>query len=90
MDATGPAPVTDTEADMGDVIVKAAEAQEHLQDLFDRVRAGEEVLISEGDRVFAKIAPVKKKRTPGLTPGVARMAPDFDDPLPDSFWSGEK
>ena len=31
----------------------------------------------------------RRKRTLGLTPGAAHMAPDFDDPLPDSFWLGE-
>ncbi len=31
-----------------------------------------------------------RKRVAGLGKGTIRMAPDFDDPLPDSFWLGEK
>lgn len=30
------------------------------------------------------------KRKPGLHPGAFVVADDFDDPLPDSFWLGEK
>lgn len=70
--------------------VSTEEAQVQLKDLLDLVREGEEVLISEGDEVFARIAPVRKKRTPGRLRGSVRMAPDFDDPLPDSFWFGEE
>ena len=76
--------------------VSAEEAQAQLKDLLDVVRGGEEVLISEDDKVFARIAPVARgepaaagRRTPGLTPGVARMAPDFDDPVDESFLLGE-
>lgn len=79
---------------MGEKTVTAEEARERINDLLDLVKGGEEVLISEDDKVFARIAPVekvvKKRRTPGLTPGVVRyIAPDFDEPLPDSFWFGE-
>jgi hypothetical protein len=30
------------------------------------------------------------ERTPDLHPGVFVMHDDFDEPLPDSFWVGEK
>lgn len=80
---------------MGEKIVEAEEARAHIKDLLDLVRGGQEVLISEDDRVFARIAPVKKEerkpRTPGLHRGVVRrISPDFDEPLPDSFWFGEE
>ncbi len=75
---------------MSDKTVSAEEAQAQLKDLLDLVREGDEVLISEGDKVFARIAPVKKRRTPGRLRGSVRMAADFDDPLPDSFWFGEE
>ncbi len=85
----------EAEAAMGERTVTAEEARERIDDLLDLVKKGEEVLISEGDKVFARIAPVKKakkkkRRTPGLFRGAVRMAPDFDDPLPDSFWLGEE
>ena len=30
------------------------------------------------------------ERIPGLHPGAFQMAPDFDAPLPDDFWTGQK
>ena len=42
---------------------------------------------ANGDEV---LAPALRARVPEMHPGAARMAPDFDAPLPDSFWlSGE-
>ncbi len=74
----------------------AEEARERIKHLLDLVKNGEEVLISEDDNVFAKIAPVKKakkkkRRTLGLHRGVVKwISPDFDEPLPDSFWLGDE
>ena len=89
---------------MADKTVGAAEAQERLADLLDFVREGNEVVISDGDEPVARIVPVgavptaegpdlpdrRWKRTLGLTRGAIRVAADFDDPLPDSFWLGEE
>ncbi len=75
---------------MADKTVDATEAQAKLGDLIAFVREGHEVLISDGDKPVARLVPVRqRKRTLGLTPGAAHMSPDFDDPLPDSFWLGE-
>ena len=86
---------------MADRTVDAAQAQATLADLLAFVREGGEVVISEGDEPVARLVPVRPAEAPdlpgrrrerklGLTPGVAHMAPDFDDPLPDSFWLGEE
>ncbi len=75
---------------MGEKTVTAEEARDQIKDLLDLVKKGEEVLISEDDKVFARIAPVEKKRTLGLLRGKIHMAPDFDEPFPDSFWLGEE
>ncbi len=76
---------------MSDKIVSPQDAQAHLQDLLEFVRQGHEVLIAEGDDVFARIAPVaRRKRILGLSRGLIKMSDDFDDPLPDSFWFGEE
>jgi hypothetical protein len=32
----------------------------------------------------------KEKRIPGLQPGSIWTSQDFDDPLPDTFWTGEE
>lgn len=82
---------------MSDRIVSAEDAQARLKDLLEIVREGHEVLIAEDDKVFARLAPAgvpgdgkpRRKRILGLARGAVRMAPDFDDPLPDSFWEGE-
>ncbi len=74
---------------MADKIVSAEDAQAGLEALLDLVKEGHEVLIAEGDRIIARIGPVRpRKRTPGLCRGLGRVSEDFDDPLPDSFWSG--
>lgn len=76
---------------MADRIVSAEDAQAQLQDLLELVREGHEVLIAEGDKVFARITPVvRRKRIAGLSRGAIEVSDDFDDPLPDSFWFGEE
>ncbi len=89
---------------MADKTVGAAEAQRQLPDLLAFVREGNEVVISDGEKPVARIVPVgavptalspdrprqRRRRIAGLTPGVAHMSPDFDEPLPDSFWLGEE
>jgi prevent-host-death family protein len=71
--------------------VDAGEARARLDELIDFVREGNEVTISEKDRPVARLAPVgRKRRIAGLTRGKVYMTPDFDDPLPDSFWLGEE
>ena len=89
---------------MADKTVDAGEAQAMLGELLTFVREGGEVLISDGDEPVARLVPVRavptaegpdrprrrRRRIAGLTPGVAHMSPDFDDPLPDSFWLGEE
>ena len=75
---------------MADTIVSAEEAEAQFKGLLELVREGNEVLIAEGDKVFARIAPVaRRKRVLGLSRGDIEVSDDFDDPLPDSFWFGE-
>ena len=62
------------------------------QKLLELRGANEEVLLSDGERVFARVVPVappKKRRQAGLGVGDFVIADDFDAPLPDSFWLGE-
>ncbi len=44
---------------------------------------------SESQQAGYEPFPVSK-RVAGLGKGTIHMAPDFDDPLPDSFWLGEE
>jgi len=69
-------------------------AKTHLSALIDLALRGEEVVISRANRPVARLvalAPAARRRTPGL--GAATgfwMSPDFDDPLPESFWFGKR
>ena len=65
-------------------VIDLAQAQRSLPDLLDRVDRGEEVAISEGGQVRAKIVAVPKApRVPGRLKGRIRISDDFDDPLPE-------
>jgi prevent-host-death family protein len=69
-------------------------AKTHLSTLIDRALRGEDVVISRANRPVARlvaIAPAQKRRMPGLHASSGYwMAPDFDEPLPASFWFGKK
>lgn len=70
--------------------VEIQEATTSLQELLDLVREGTEVLLMDGDKPVARLAPVRTgKRTPDLHPG-GWISEDFDAPLPDEFWLGEE
>ena len=70
------------------------EADPKLAELVAMLKAGHEVVITEGDVPVARLTylPPKPKgpRISPLHPGnVIYMADDFDAPLPDEFWLGE-
>jgi antitoxin (DNA-binding transcriptional repressor) of toxin-antitoxin stability system len=82
----GEAPMTITKID----IVKSPLP---LADLLAMVRAGNEVILAEGNILLARITPIKpvgKKRIAGLNKGAFEVLEDFDTPLPDEFWLGEQ
>ena len=64
-----------------------------LQKLLELVASGLDVVLTEGKspvaRVVAVSPKVKTERVLGLHTGKMWISPDFDDPLPDSFWLGE-
>ncbi|MCL5406465.1 MAG: toxin-antitoxin (TA) system antitoxin [Deltaproteobacteria bacterium] len=59
----------------------------NLEGLLSIVAQGTEVVLTEGDIPIARLAPVAK-RVAGLHPGSIRPSEDFDEPLPDEFWTG--
>lgn len=69
-------------------------AKTHLSMLIDRALRGEDVVISRANRPVARLvalAPAARRRTPGLHASTGYwMAPDFDEPLPESFWFGTR
>ena len=62
------------------------EAKTHLSRLLDRVAEGEEIVIAKSGRPVAKLVRVSlEPRKPGRLKGRIRIAPDFDEPLPDEI-----
>jgi prevent-host-death family protein len=59
-----------------------------LHDLLDRVSKGEEITIIKNGQEIARIVPalpVLPPRVPGTAAGMIKIAPDFDEPLPDDI-----
>ncbi len=80
---------------MGTRIIDILKGQPQLSDLLALVSGGDEVSIVEGEKPLARIvptptAPSEKQRIPGLNSGHGPvwMSDDFDEPLPDEFWTG--
>jgi prevent-host-death family protein len=73
---------------MPETILNLYEAKTSLSKLVDRAAAGEEIIIAKAGLPLAKLVPlrpVRKKRTPGGWQGRARIAEDFDAPLPEDI-----
>jgi antitoxin (DNA-binding transcriptional repressor) of toxin-antitoxin stability system len=71
--------------------VDVHEAQTHLVELLSLVSAGTEIILTEGNTPLARIVPLGGVTTPriaGLHPGVIWTSEDFDEPLPEEFWTG--
>lgn len=65
--------------------VNTHEAKTHLSRLLARVANGEEIIIAKSGKAIARLVPVRrqtKKRVAGMDRGKARIADDFDAPLP--------
>lgn len=62
-----------------------------IQDLVPWIKAGEEIILAEGDKPIARIVPIvssTKERVPDIHAGQIWTSDDFDDSLPDDFWTG--
>ena len=72
--------------------IDVRDAQAQLPELLTLALEGNEVIISEGDKPLARLVPVdvakQWKRVAGLNRGAIWMSDDFDEPLPDEFWTG--
>ncbi|MBF0307798.1 MAG: type II toxin-antitoxin system Phd/YefM family antitoxin [Alphaproteobacteria bacterium] len=64
------------------------DAKTTLSQLVERAAAGEEIIIAKAGRPLARLAPLRTRgeaRVPGLLKGKVRIAPDFDEPLPEDI-----
>lgn len=65
--------------------------QPQLADLLPLIAAGNEVILTEGDRPIARLMPfvsrsTPRRRVPGLHVGKVWMEPDFDVPPREGVW----
>jgi prevent-host-death family protein len=74
--------------------VTLQEAQIRLAELLTLAQTGNEIIIAEGNKPLARLVPIAGskpfRRIAGLDRGKIWMSDDFDAPLPDEFWTGEK
>lgn len=70
--------------------VDVQEAQTHLVELLSLVTTGIEIILMEGSTPLARIVPLGGAATPrvaGLHLGAIWTSEDFDEPLPEEFWT---
>ncbi|HET6248483.1 MAG TPA: hypothetical protein VFE47_12345 [Tepidisphaeraceae bacterium] len=63
-----------------------------LEEILALAAAGGEIILVDGAVPRARLMPIEgtPQRIAGLHPGALAPAPDFDSPLPDDFWTGQK
>lgn len=71
------------------IIVDVKKTDQELKELLSQVAAGKEVVFKQGGELVARLVPAGK-RIAGLHAGTVQATPDFDAPLPDTFWTGDK
>ena len=69
--------------------IDVLEAEKHLKELVSLATKGTHVVLSENDTPVAKLVPIPQ-RVAGLHAGSMWVSEDFDEPLPEQFWTGEK
>ncbi len=72
-------------------MVDVQEAQRQFAELVSLAQQGNDIIITEGNTPLARlvaVAPRSQPRVAGLHHGAMRMRSDFNDPLPDEFWTG--
>lgn len=69
--------------------VDVREAQNNLRTLLERVNAGVQIILSENEKPIARLLPVSE-RIAGLHAGSIWASNDFDEPLPEEFWTEGK
>jgi len=73
--------------------IDVREAQTSLKELLPLVAAGTEIIFAEGGTPIARLAPIALLTTPrvaGLHAGAIWISDDFNEPLPEEFWTGNE
>ncbi len=74
---------------MTTITVDVQKTDQKLKELLTQVASGKEVVFKHGGQLVARLIPAGK-RIAGLHAGTAKISPDFDEPLGDEFWIGDK
>ena len=71
-------------------IVDICEAKTQLDQLLTLAIEGTEVIIVKDEQPLVRLVPAvtHKSRVAGLHKGEGWISDDFNDPLPDEFWTG--
>ena len=73
--------------------VDIRDAQARLMELVPRVMAGTAVVLTDGGTPVVRLVPVSGSpagtRRQGLPAGAIETSADFNEPLPDDFWTGD-
>jgi antitoxin (DNA-binding transcriptional repressor) of toxin-antitoxin stability system len=84
---------------MSNKTIDANKVQLTLKELLSLVKADTEIIITEGNNPLARLISLVETeetttetsnlRQPGLHSGKIWTSEDFDEPLPEEFWTGE-
>lgn len=67
--------------------IDVKEAQKRFQELLSQIASGVEWVLTDGSTPVARLVPISS-RMAGLHTGAIWASSDFDEPLPDEFWTG--
>jgi antitoxin (DNA-binding transcriptional repressor) of toxin-antitoxin stability system len=73
-------------------MIDIRELPDRLEEALAVAASGGEVILTDGAAPRARIVPcgAANPRVAGLHAGAIEAAPDFDAPLPDDFWIGQR
>jgi len=69
--------------------IDIADVQIHFMELLQQVVEGDHIILSKNKTPVAQMVPISE-RVAGLHVGEISTSNDFDEPLPDEFWMGDK
>ncbi len=73
--------------------VSVYDARRQLSELLKLALEGNDVIIVENNKPLARLVPISEdnqRRIAGLNKGKIWVSEDFDEPLPEEFWTGSK
>ena len=69
--------------------IDIADVQVHFEELLQQVVKGDHIILSKNKTPIAQMVPISE-RVAGLHVGEISTSDDFDEPLPNEFWTGER